>query len=146
MTPRLLPDDPEEIRRIYRALVGAEGMDRARFADFDESHLVLARGADVLLVLVFPLLVPVWGAGLSSYVLTLLGYAVLALATYGFYHVLGRALLRWRYGPKHPYVARPGRFWALGPISLLFLLVALPRRIAPETIDPFSPEVMVPRR
>ncbi len=141
---RVLPDDPEEIRRIYRALAGAAGMEGARFAALDESYLGVARGVDVAFVLLLPLVVPVWGRALPSYLLTLAGYAALALATYGLYHVLGRGLLRWRYGAEHPYVARPGRFFAVGPVSLLFLVLALPRRVAPEAVDPTSLEVLEP--
>lgn len=140
----LLPDDPEEIRRIYRGLRTREALERVAFHEFDEGYLTLARVLDVALILGVPLLAPQIYMGLESYVRTISAYIVLALGTYGFYHVLGRNVLRYRFGRFHPYVARPERFWAMGPISLLFLILALPKRIAPESIDPTSLDVLEP--
>ncbi len=140
----LFPDDPEEIRLIYRGLRTREALERVAFRDFDEGYLSLARGIDVVLVLGLPLMMPPFNQGLGSYTATIGGYVLLALATYAFYHVLGRGLLQHRYGRFHPYVERPGRFWALGPASFLFLILALPKRIAPEEIDPASLDVLEP--
>ena len=140
----LLPDDPEEIRRIYRGLRTREALERVAFHEFDEGYLTLSRVLDTALILGVPLFAPQIYGGFGEYVQTIGVYVVLALATYGFYHVLGRNLLRHRFGRFHPYVARPGRFWAMGPVSLLFLILALPKRIAPESIDPASLDVLEP--
>ena len=143
MTP-LLPESPEEIRRIYRRLVAREALKRVSFHDWDEAYLHLARGIEIVALVALP----TFGSGnpgtSDAFWTSLLGHAALVAMVAAAHYGVGRALLARRYGDLDEGEEHPHGFWALGPVSLLFLALVLPPRIAPESIDPYSLDVLEP--